>query len=79
MLLVTGQAACASTPWTIVATTLNFIEQERGIDPYRTRVLVTPEFVRIDDGVDNNEFILFDRRAQTLYSVNAMGARILVM
>lgn len=78
-LLVAGLTACGGTPRTIVATSLNFIEQERGTGPYRTRILVTSEFVRIDDGVDNNEFILFDRLAQILYSVNPMDARILVM
>ena len=29
---------------------LTFMEQEQGIEPYQVRMLVNPEFLRIDDG-----------------------------
>lgn len=56
---------------------LEFLEQEEGIDPYRVRMLVTPEFLRMDEGKDNDNFLLFDRQAKTIYSVTQEDERIL--
>jgi hypothetical protein len=46
-----------------------FEEQEAGIDPYPVRILVTPEYVRFDDGYDESDFVLLDRSSRTLFSV----------
>jgi len=44
-------------------------EQEAGVDPYPVRILVSPEFVRFDDGYDESDFVLLDRGSRTLFSV----------
>ena len=44
-------------------------EQEAGIDPYPVRILVSPEYVRFDDGYDESDFVLLDRGSRTLFSV----------
>ncbi|MGD8925991.1 MAG: hypothetical protein PVG20_04030 [Thioalkalispiraceae bacterium] len=47
-----------------------FIEQEQGVDPYQTRLLVTPEFIRFDDGNKSSSFLLFDRKKNIAYNVD---------
>ncbi len=51
------------------ATVVWFQEQEPGIAPYPVRYLVTPRFMRSDDGVDSGDFLLFDRQTRKIYSV----------
>ncbi len=51
------------------ATVVWFQKQEPGISPYRVRYIVTPRFMRSDDGVDSGDFLLFDRQARKIYSV----------
>jgi hypothetical protein len=58
---------------------LEFNEQETGTGVYPTRTLVTPEYMRIDDGEGSTDFVLLDRKARTIYSTNAMDRRILVI
>lgn len=62
-----------------IATVLYFVESERGMNPHATRMLVTPGFVRIDDGNDNTDFLLFDRAGGTIYTTNSVDQRILVI
>lgn len=52
------------------ATILWFDEQEPGVVPYRTRMIVVRDFVRMDDGKDTDDFVLFDRRSGTIHSVS---------
>jgi len=59
------------------ALNLEFLEQEEGIDPYHVRMLVTPEFLRMDEGKDSDNFLLFDRQAKNIYSVTHHDKRIL--
>lgn len=61
------------------ATVLHYAEQEPGGEPFRTRMIVTARYLRIDEGGESKDFLLFDRREKTLYSVNAADTRILVM
>ena len=61
------------------ATALFFVEQEPDGEPYRTRTIITADFVRMDDGTDSADFILFDRTDGTLYSVTGSDRRILVI
>ncbi len=49
---------------------LQLSEQEAGVDPYKTRMIITDDFLRIDDGPDNKDFILFDRKARKISSVS---------
>lgn len=53
----------------IKATALYYRMSEPGIDPYLSRWLITDKFLRIDEGEDADNYVLFDRRKRTVYSV----------
>ncbi|MCU7851784.1 MAG: UDP-2,3-diacylglucosamine hydrolase [Candidatus Thiodiazotropha sp. (ex Monitilora ramsayi)] len=48
-------------------------------EAYMNRLLVTADYVRLDQGEQDPGFILFDRREQVIYSVNATERSILVI
>lgn len=48
-----------------------FMEQEDGVEQYQTRMIVTKDFVRIDDGEGDKDFVLYDRHQKIVHSVNA--------
>lgn len=48
---------------------LVFGDQEEGEEPYKTRILVTPDKMRFDDGEGAGDYLIFDRRQKTIYSV----------
>jgi hypothetical protein len=48
---------------------LRFVDQDPGGPPYRTRILVTPEFMRIDSGEDDGDFFLLDRHLRKAFNV----------
>lgn len=52
---------------------------EPGLDPYVSRVLVTPEFVRMDEGEGAVDFTLYDREQDVMYNVSGGDRSILVM
>jgi len=56
-----------------------FQDQEPDIQPYLTRVIVTDDFMRIDDGHAASDFVLFDRKQQAVYSVAHDDQAILVV
>lgn len=57
---------------------LQFLEQEPSLaEPYVTRMLVTPQYLRIDDGDDHGDYVLFDRDSRAIYSVSHEERRIL--
>jgi len=58
---------------------LMFEEQERGLDAYATRMVLNDHYLRIDDGVDSNDFVLFDRDKRVIYSVSAARKTILTI
>jgi hypothetical protein len=62
-----------------MATVLRYEEQEPGTDQYQTRLVVTQRYLRIDDGSDGRDFLLFDRQDKTIYSVSAGDASVLVI
>lgn len=43
-------------------TELRYMDQEPGSQPYLTRILVTEKFMRVDNGRDDGDFVLFDRQ-----------------
>ena len=55
---------------------LQFSEQEAGVEPYKTRMIITDDFLRIDDGPDNKDFILLDRKARKISSISYDNQRI---
>ncbi len=52
---------------------------EEGIDPYVSRILVTPDYLRLDEGDGSDGFTLFDRNQEILYSVSLEDRSVLVI
>lgn len=75
LLIALVTCAVPTTP----AAVLYFVEHEQGAEPYRTRMIVTAGFVRMDGGADSQDFLLFDRADGTIYSVSSGDRQILVM
>lgn len=63
----------------VPATVLYFVEREPGVEPYRTRLIVTADYLRIDDGSAPGDFLLYDRRSRVISSVVNADTRILVI
>jgi len=77
LLLALTIAACAETaPSTAF---LTFSESEPDGEPYPVRMLVTEKFLRIEDGDGKAGYILFDRAARIIYSVNHEARTLLVL
>lgn len=51
---------------------LNYVDQDSGDAPYLTRILITPDFLRMDGGEAGGDFVLLDRKRQQV--VNVMRA-----
>ena len=58
---------------------LSYEEREAGTDSYIVRVLVSPGFVRFDDGYTASDFALLDRQSKTVFSVSHEDRSILVI
>jgi hypothetical protein len=54
-----------------------FVEQEAGVDPFRTRVLVTADYLRMDDGQDGSDYILYDRKTREVAAVSHVNRSVL--
>jgi len=52
---------------------------EDGVDPYFSRILVTRDFLRMDEGGEGGGFTLFDRKAGVIYNVSNEDHSILVI
>lgn len=61
------------------ATLLNFVEFEKSVEPYATRLIVTSKYMRFDDGEGSEDFVLYDRQKDVIYSVNASDAAIMAV
>lgn len=66
-----GLTACSEKIPTNYAYKLLFMEQEKFVEPYPTRVIITPEFIRFDDGENSKDFVIFDRLKHIVHSVVA--------
>lgn len=78
--------ACLSLPLLVScsepvtpAAVLYFVEHEPGAEPFRTRMVVTAGFLRMDGGPDDADFLLFDRADGTIYSVSGAEKQILII
>lgn len=60
-------------------TALYFSEQAPEGETFATRMLVTDRYLRIDYGVDTDDFILFDRKLPTIFSINHNDKTIMVI
>lgn len=56
-----------------------FMEQEEGVEAYQTRMIITKDFVRIDDGEGDKDFVLYDRRQKIVHSVDSAEKRIMAV
>ncbi|BAU47307.1 hypothetical protein SVA_0728 [Sulfurifustis variabilis] len=72
-------AACTHAAGPEKGTALYFVEEEEGTEAGGTRMLITREYLRIDDGVDAGDFLLYQRADKTIYSVNAADGLVLVI
>ncbi len=52
---------------------------EEGIEPYVSRVMVTEDHVRLDEGRDSGDYTLFDRTQEIIYNVQIEESSVLVM
>lgn len=73
--------ALLAPAWANAADMIRLAYQDRdpGGPPYVTRMLITPQFMRIDGGRDRGDFILLDRAAHKVYSVDRSARQILVI
>lgn len=58
---------------------LRYENDERGIEPYESRMVITDDFIRIDDDENPLNFVLVDRKAAVVYSVVDENDTILVV
>ena len=75
-LLLFASAASASAQQ---ASLLVYRVWEEGIDPYISRILVTPDYLRLDEGEGSDGFTLFDRQQEIIYSVSLEERSVLVI
>lgn len=71
--------AADSAPDRIATTRLLFEESESGIAPHIIRMLVTERHIRIDDGPDTSDFVLYDHVENRIYSVLSGNRQIFVV
>jgi len=64
---------------TVEAAVLRFEEQEAGVEPYPLRMIVTRQFLRMDDGPGAKSYLLYDRAQQTIYNVNHDDRAVLII
>ena len=48
---------------------LMFADQEEDVEPFQTRILLTPDYIRFDEGEGAVDYLIFDRKQKTIYSV----------
>lgn len=63
--LLLGAGAAHAAGMTVV----RYVDQDPGDPPYLTRILVTPDFMRMDGGEDGGDFVLLDRRQRKVINV----------
>lgn len=47
-----------------------FEKYEPGLEPYQSRHLLSDQYLRLDDGTDQGNFALFDRKTKEIHSFN---------
>lgn len=64
---------------TVQALVLEFQEVEQGSEPYPTRMLITDEYIRIDEAGEEEGYVLFDRKNGRIFSVLHESEQIMVV
>lgn len=62
-------ALCMGMAHAADMTVLRYVDQDPGGPPYATRILVTPDFMRMDSGEDAGDFTLLDRQKRVVINV----------
>ncbi|GMR16067.1 MAG: hypothetical protein BMS9Abin31_0371 [Gammaproteobacteria bacterium] len=70
-------ASCAKKE--VGDTLVLFMEQENGVEPYQTRMIINKHFIRIDDGNGSDSFVLFDRTKKIVYSTIPDEGRVMAI
>ena len=60
-------------------TEVNYLDQDPGEPAYHTRILVTPRYLRIDDGRHSMDYTLVDRKARRLVNVTGEQRQMLTI
>ncbi len=79
LILVTLTFLSACTKKSVQGAEVMFSETEQEAPEQVTRMLVTKNYLRIDEGKDNNDFLLYDRVKRVIYSTNSTDKRTLVV
>lgn len=58
---------------------LRYKIDERGVDPYETTIVISNDFIRVDDDDNPRNFVLVDRKKEVVYSVADENDAILVV
>jgi hypothetical protein len=61
--------SCAQAGYAVDMTVLYYRDQDPGTPPYLTRILITPQFLRVDEGRDDADFVLLDRKTGEVTNV----------
>lgn len=69
-LLALAGGAVAAGQAEVAATVLLWQEQDAGGPPYASRMLVTRDYLRSDEGRDDTDYLLFDRHTRQVFSVS---------
>jgi len=77
--MLLAMLACPPVLASDSGTVVEFSETEPGMVPYRTRLIVTPAYLRYDDGKDDGDFLLFDRKKRVIFNTNSIDKSILVI
>jgi hypothetical protein len=75
MMLVAMHAAVHAEP----AELLVYKVWEQGIEPYINRIMVTPDYIRLDEGTNDDSYTLFDRSQEIIYNVSPEDRSVLVI
>lgn len=61
------------------ALVIDFVEKDPYVEPYATRMIVTPRYLRVDDGKGAVDFMLYDRKRKLIYSVTQEDHSVMVL
>lgn len=59
----------AAAPAGVEGTVLWYLQHGAGVEPYQVRYIVTPDYLRSDEGNDEGGFLLFKRTSRQIYNV----------
>lgn len=76
LLAITLLAGCQQAPSSHL---IIFMENEQGIEPYQTRIISTADYLRFDDGKGSEDYVIFNRKEQKIYSISTAQQSIMMI